>query len=150
MPGRSENEPHSSIYCNSYRNFWNDWSIKTSCPVRVTATFQKQAYGVEVTFSLQHFFRVSFALLLRRLFLPHFMRVLISERAVHSPFESSFSRKLLDTDSFSEQHASRFDGRPGQGCIWNGGCILIREKCLAGMIFSREIHPDLMETSGSG
>ena len=24
-----------------------------SCPVRVTATFQKQAYGVEVTFSLQ-------------------------------------------------------------------------------------------------
>lgn len=53
MPGRSENEPHSSIYCNSYRNFWNDWSIRMSCPVRVTATFQKQAYGVEVTFSLQ-------------------------------------------------------------------------------------------------
>ena len=26
-----------------------------SCPVRVTATFQKQAYGVEVTFSLQEF-----------------------------------------------------------------------------------------------
>ena len=27
-----------------------------SCPVRVTATFQKQAYGVEVTFSLQQNF----------------------------------------------------------------------------------------------
>lgn len=24
-----------------------------SCPVRVSATFQKQVYGVEVTFSLQ-------------------------------------------------------------------------------------------------
>ena len=28
-----------------------------SCPVRVTATFQKQAYGVEVTFSLQQISR---------------------------------------------------------------------------------------------
>ena len=91
---------------------------------------------------------MSFVLLLHRLFLPYFMLVLISERAVHSSFESSFSRKLLDTDSFSEQHASRFDGRPGQGCIWNGGCILIREKCLSGMISNREFHPDLMETSG--
>ena len=27
-----------------------------SCPVRVSATFQKQVYGVEVTFSLQHMF----------------------------------------------------------------------------------------------
>ena len=27
-----------------------------SCPVGVTATFQKQAYGVEVTFSLQLYF----------------------------------------------------------------------------------------------
>ncbi len=76
------------------------------------------------------------------------MLVLISEQAVHSSFESSFSRKLLDTDSFSEQHASRFDGSHGQGCIWNGGCILIREKCLAGMISNREFHPDLKETSG--
>ena len=91
---------------------------------------------------------MSFVLLLHRLFLPYFMLVLISERAVHSSFESSFSRKLLDTDSFSEQHASRFDGRPGQGFIWRGGCILIREKCLAGMISNREFHPDLMETSG--
>ena len=91
---------------------------------------------------------MSFVLLLHRLFLPYFMLVLISELAVHSSFESSFSRKLLDTDSFSEQHASRFDGRPGQGFIWRGGCILIREKCLAGMISNREFHPDLMETSG--
>lgn len=117
--------------------------LSVTIQAKVEVTPSNWNFGFQPT----NFFRVSFALLLRRLFLPHFMLVLISERAVHSPFESSFSRKLLGTDSFSEQHASRFDGRPGQGCIWNGGCILIREKCLAGMIFSREIHPVLTETS---
>ena len=76
-------------------------------------------------------FRMSFVLLLRRLFLPYFMLFPISEWAVYSSFKSSFSRKLLATDLFSEQHASWFNGKLWQGCIWGG-----------------EIHPGLAKSSG--
>lgn len=51
-------------------------------------------------------------------------------------------------DDFQRKISSCFDGKLRRGCIWRGGCILIREKCLAGMISSGEIHPVLMENSG--
>ena len=57
-------------------------------------------------------------------------------------------RIMLCGDDFQRKISSYFDGKLRQGCIWNGRCILIREKCLAGMISNREFHPDLMETSG--
>lgn len=57
-------------------------------------------------------------------------------------------RTMSCGDDFQRRNSSCFDGNLRQGCIWRGGCILIREKCLAGMISNREFHPDLMETSG--
>ena len=92
-------------------------------------------------------FRMSFVLLLCRLFLPHFKLFPFPSEPCIRPSRHLFPGNCWPRIySQSSMHPDLIESS-GRDAFGAGKFILFWQKALAGMISRRKFHPDLMETS---